>query len=484
MTEKKYLDANGVKTLWNNVVQKIPTKTSDLTNDSGFLNVTLAAVATSGSYADLSNKPTIPTVNNATLTVQQNGKSAGTFTANASENKTINITVPTKTSELTNDAGFVTDAYSKAEVDSKISSVYRYKGTVANAAALPTSNLTVGDTYNLENSGKNLAWTGTEWDDLGGTFDFSSLSSVALSGSYSDLTGKPSKVSDFENDSGFLTSQDISGKANDADVVHKSGNETVNGTKTFTVAPVSSNGNTTNGFFIKNTAIARNEVPTNIYHSTFRVNDKNDKILGEYCVEKSNSGSSLLNMNVRTDDSNGNQISKSLYLNLKNDGSDVSFHPSSTDEFNLGTSAWKWKDVNTNLLNGKTPAYADDLSDYVTKTDAETWQTNRLKPGSVVFTINPSDWQNGACVKNVGVDAKYYCSLGVPVSTDTTNLANVSNANVIITEHSGSNMTFKCLGSVPTSAITLELTVFYYDVIDKNADYFNITDAEIDAIFG
>lgn len=151
------------------------------------------------------------------------------------------------------------------------------------------------------------------------------------------------------------------------DLVHKSGNETVNGTKTFTLAPVSSNGATTNGFFIKNTAIARNDVPTNIYHSTFRVNDKNDKILGEYCVEKSNSGSSLLNMNVRTDDSNGNQISKSLYLNLKNDGSDVSFHPSSTDEFNLGTSAWKWKDVNTVLLNGKDPAYADDLANYFPK---------------------------------------------------------------------------------------------------------------------
>lgn len=143
-----------------------------------------------------------------------------------------------------------------------------------------------------------------------------------------------------------------------------------------------------------------------------------------------------------------------------------------------------YKDEEAILLNAGTSGSSADLSDYVTKADLEYWQTNRLKPGSVVFTINPSDWQNGACVKNVGVDAKYYCSLGVPVSADTTNLANVSNANIIITEHSGSNMTFKCLGSVPTSAITLELTVFYYDVIDKNADYFNITDAEIDAIFG
>ena len=71
---------------------------------------TLATVATSGSYTDLSNKPTIPTVNNATLTIQKNGTSVGTFTANSSTNTTANITVPTKTSDLTNDSGFITSA--------------------------------------------------------------------------------------------------------------------------------------------------------------------------------------------------------------------------------------------------------------------------------------------------------------------------------------------------------------------------------------
>lgn len=70
----------------------------------------LATVATSGSYNDLSNKPTIPTVNNATLTIQKNGTSVGTFTANASANVTANITVPTQTSDLTNNSGFLTSS--------------------------------------------------------------------------------------------------------------------------------------------------------------------------------------------------------------------------------------------------------------------------------------------------------------------------------------------------------------------------------------
>ena len=51
----------------------------------------LATVATSGSYNDLSNKPTIPTVNNATLTIQQNGTNVQTFTANQATAATANI---------------------------------------------------------------------------------------------------------------------------------------------------------------------------------------------------------------------------------------------------------------------------------------------------------------------------------------------------------------------------------------------------------
>jgi hypothetical protein len=47
----------------------------------------LATVATSGSYADLSSKPTI---SNATITIKQTGKSDQTFTLNGSD-ATINL---------------------------------------------------------------------------------------------------------------------------------------------------------------------------------------------------------------------------------------------------------------------------------------------------------------------------------------------------------------------------------------------------------
>lgn len=45
--------------------------------------------------AYIKNKPTIPTVNNGTLTIQKNSTTIDTFSANSASNKTINITVPT-----------------------------------------------------------------------------------------------------------------------------------------------------------------------------------------------------------------------------------------------------------------------------------------------------------------------------------------------------------------------------------------------------
>lgn len=57
-------------------------------------------------YSSINGTPTIPTVNNGTLTIKQNGTDVQTFSANQSGNVTANITVPTKVSELENDSGF------------------------------------------------------------------------------------------------------------------------------------------------------------------------------------------------------------------------------------------------------------------------------------------------------------------------------------------------------------------------------------------
>lgn len=86
MATKNYLDKNGLAYFWSKISAKLSTKAN---------SADLAAVATSGAYSDITGTPTIPTVNNATLTIQKNGSTVATFTANSSTNTTANITVPT-----------------------------------------------------------------------------------------------------------------------------------------------------------------------------------------------------------------------------------------------------------------------------------------------------------------------------------------------------------------------------------------------------
>ena len=93
---------------YNDLTDKptIPTKTSQLTNNGSDNTSTyveadeLATVATSGSYNDLTNKPTIPA---AQVNSDWNASSGVAQILNKP-------TIPTKTSDLNNDSGFITSS--------------------------------------------------------------------------------------------------------------------------------------------------------------------------------------------------------------------------------------------------------------------------------------------------------------------------------------------------------------------------------------
>lgn len=89
------------------------------------------------------------------------------------------------------------NVYTKDEVDTKISSVYKYKGTVATYDVLPTSGQIVGDVYNVESNGMNYAWTGTGWDALGGAADLSDY--LQKTGDGSNVTATFTEATAREN---------------------------------------------------------------------------------------------------------------------------------------------------------------------------------------------------------------------------------------------------------------------------------------------
>jgi len=109
----------------------------------------LATVATSGSYSDLSNTPTIPTVNDATLTITQNGTSAGTFTANASSDVTIAITetVQSATSPLSISSNALSISQADTSTNGYLSSTdwntFNGKQNVQTVVSLPVLNVSL-----------------------------------------------------------------------------------------------------------------------------------------------------------------------------------------------------------------------------------------------------------------------------------------------------------------------------------------------------
>lgn len=140
-----------------------------------------------------------------------------------------------------------------SDMEAKLNSPVRYRGTVATADLLPL-NPDIGDMYNIESksiygeAGMNVAWNGVVWDTMGAPIDMSLyIKSSELAdwvkqqnkptytaeevGALPDTTVIPSKTSDLQNDSGFLTkipdnylsgtdkTLSASGKAADAKVV-------------------------------------------------------------------------------------------------------------------------------------------------------------------------------------------------------------------------------------------------------------------------
>lgn len=200
----------------------VPTKTSDITNDSGFITSAdvpegsaattttpkmdgTAAVGSETAFArgdhihpsDTSRVPTTRKVAGHALstdvTLVKGDVGLGNVDNTADVDKPISTAQQTALNgkvDKVSGKGLSTNDYTTAEksklaafgdastyaLKSDITNMYKYKGSVATVALLPSTGQTAGDVYNVESSGMNYAWDGTAWDALGEIFTITSIS--------------------------------------------------------------------------------------------------------------------------------------------------------------------------------------------------------------------------------------------------------------------------------------------------------------------
>lgn len=203
----------------------VPTKTSELTNDSGFITQEdvpegaaastttpkmdgTAAVGKETAFArgdhvhptDTSRAPLAsPTF---TGTPKSTTATKGTNTTQIATTEFVQTAIGDKQDKLTFDASpksgstnpvtsggvytalgaklDTTTAESTYAKKTDLSNVYKFKGSVASYADLPSTGNTAGDVYDVQSDGMNYAWTGTAWDQLGMTLEIQSISNADI----------------------------------------------------------------------------------------------------------------------------------------------------------------------------------------------------------------------------------------------------------------------------------------------------------------
>lgn len=155
-------------------------------------NITLTA-------SDIGALPSSTTIGNGTLTIQNNSVDVDTFSANTTSNKTINIVTPTKTSDLTNDSGFI---------DNSALSNYATQTDLTNGLA--TKQDTISDLSTIRSNAANGQ---SAYTTIGGYGDIvthnTSEFATSAQGDLADTSIQPNdNISLLNNDAGFISGID------------------------------------------------------------------------------------------------------------------------------------------------------------------------------------------------------------------------------------------------------------------------------------
>ena len=255
----KFLTTDGAVASWVDVYTE-----TEIDNKIATLNTTINGKASSSTVSALETKVTTNTTNIANLTTTVNGKadSSSVYTKTETDNLLgakattaalnsaveelegdistlntnlgnkadkstvyttsqidtkvgdLNTAIGKKANSATTLSGYgITDAYTKTEVDAKVASVYKYKGSVTDESKLPTTGQSVGDVYDVQSTGMNVAWNGTAWDKLGISVDLTPyLTKESAAATYATTAAMNEALATKASTANVYSKTDIDGK--------------------------------------------------------------------------------------------------------------------------------------------------------------------------------------------------------------------------------------------------------------------------------
>lgn len=148
VNEKK-LNGSGLAVLWRLIKNIIPTRTSELTNDSNFVSDN-SYTHTDNNFTDALKDKLDGVGHGAQANVIEVVKVNGT--AATVSGKEVNIPVPTDNASLANGAGYQTESQVNALIDSKIQASIIPKGSMAFANLPIASSTNLGWMWNISDS--------------------------------------------------------------------------------------------------------------------------------------------------------------------------------------------------------------------------------------------------------------------------------------------------------------------------------------------
>lgn len=184
------IQRNGATVAITNKIANIsvPTKTSDITNDSGFItaadipegaaaSTTIPKVdgtATAGSELAFARGDHVHPTDTSRAPLASPGLT-GTPTAPtaAAGTNTTQIATTAFVSTAVSSKANSADVYTKTEINNMLAGAMNYKGTKATVADLPSSGNVQGDVWHVTADGGEYAWNGSEWESLGPVIDLS-----------------------------------------------------------------------------------------------------------------------------------------------------------------------------------------------------------------------------------------------------------------------------------------------------------------------